>query len=364
VREARFYEKRDGDEVYCTLCAQYCTIRAGKRGVCGVRENRDGTLYAMNYGLVVAGHVDPVEKKPLFHFYPGARALSVATVGCNFRCTFCQNWDISQTSKGKDRQITGRYTDPDELAKLAVRERCRVVSFTYSEPTIFYEWAYDVAKTASRFGILNTFVTNGYITGEPLREIRPYLDGANVDLKAFRDQTYRKVMGAPGVKPVLDTLKLMKELGIWVEVTTLVVPTQNDSEEELRDIARFVSRELGPETPWHVSRFHPDYRELDLPPTPLATLKRAFDIGREEGLRYVYTGNIPGEEGEHTVCHACGERLIERFGFRVVRDIVAGDGTCPKCHTPVAGVGMGQDPMLPVGSNGATAASDPASQTS
>lgn len=354
MREARFYEKRDGGEVRCTLCAQYCTISTGKRGVCGVRENRDGTLYAMNYGLVVAEHVDPVEKKPLFHFYPGAFALSVATVGCNFRCTFCQNWDISQTSKGKDRQISGQYTEPEHLTRLALQQRCRVISFTYSEPTIFYEWAYDVAKVATQSGILNTFVTNGYITAEPLREISPYLHGANVDLKAFTDLTYRKVMGAPGLKPVLDALKLMKELGIWVEVTTLVVPTRNDSDGELRDIARFIRTDLGPDTPWHVSRFHPDYRDLDLPPTPTSTLRRAYDIGKEEGLHYVYTGNIPGDEGEHTACHRCGERLIERFGFRIARDIVTKDGTCPKCGTQVAGVGMGQDPLLPteVGTRG------------
>jgi len=348
VREARFYERRENGYVHCTLCAQYCDIRPGKLGVCGVRENRDGTLYALNYGMVVAAHVDPIEKKPLFHFYPGARALSVATVGCNFRCTFCQNWDISQMSKGKARKVAGDYADPSAIARAAVRGRCRVVSFTYSEPTIFYEWAYDVAKESAQQGILNTFVTNGYIAPEPLREIQPYLHGANVDLKAFTDQAYRKVMGAPGLGPVLEALKLMKELGIWVEVTTLVVPTRNDSEGELRDIARFVSRDLGPETPWHVSRFHPDYRDTDLPPTPVHKLRRAWEIGREEGLRYVYTGNVPGDEAEHTRCHACGEMLVERVGFRVVRMRVTTAGACPKCGTTVAGVGMGQDPELPL----------------
>jgi len=351
MREARFYERREDGRVRCTLCAQYCDIKPGKRGVCGVRENRDGALYAMNYGLVVAANNDPIEKKPFFHLYPGAWALSVATVGCNFRCTFCQNWDISQMSKGIDRRIAGQYTEPQAITQAAVRARCRAVAFTYSEPTIFYEWAYDIATETTKLGILNVFVTNGYIAPEPLREISPYLHGANVDLKAFSDKSYRKVMGAPGLQPVLDSLVLMKQLGIWVEVTTLVVPTRNDSEGELRDIARFVSRELGPETPWHVSRFHPQFKDTDLPPTPIATLRRAYEIGREEGLRYVYTGNVPGDEAEHTFCHSCGALLIRRMGFRIERNVVTADGLCPKCGTPVAGVGMGEDPMLPMGTS-------------
>jgi len=347
MREARFSTRNADGSVRCGLCGQYCTIQPGRTGVCGVRENVDGTLMSLVYGLLAAVHVDPVEKKPFFHLYPGARALSLATVGCNFRCTFCQNWDLSQASKGRDRRITGEEASPEWVARQAKASGSRVVAYTYSEPTIFYEWAYDVARLIASRGMVNVFVTNGYIAPEPLREIAPYLHGANVDLKAFRDATYRKVMGAPGFAPVLDALKLMKELGIWVEVTTLVVPTQNDSDEELRDIARFIAHDLGPDTPWHVSRFHPDYKEMALPTTPARTLHRAYEIGREEGIRYVYAGNMPGDEGEHTCCHVCGRLLIERFGFQIVRNEVTREGTCPGCGTPVAGLGMGESNMLP-----------------
>jgi len=346
MREALFYEHRDDGSVLCGLCGQHCTIAQGKLGVCGVRENVDGVLYTAVYGMVAATNVDPIEKKPLFHMYPGSKALSLATVGCNFRCSFCQNWDLSQMSKGRNRRIAGHEVSAERIADMAVEHDCRVVAYTYSEPTIFYEWALDVSKLTTERGILNVFVTNGYMTAEALREIRPYLHGANVDLKAFRDETYRKTMGAPGVQPVLDTLKLMKQLGMWVEVTTLVVPTMNDSDEELRDIARFVAHELGPETPWHISRFYPDYKEKNLLPTPMQTLQRAYEIGREEGIRYVYTGNVPGDDTESTVCHKCGAMLIRRFGFHILEDAITKQGTCPKCDTPVAGVGMGQSASL------------------
>jgi len=310
-------------------------------GVCGVRENVDGELKTAVYGMLAAMNVDPIEKKPLFHTFPGSRALSLATVGCNFRCTFCQNWDLSQSSKGRDRKISGHHAEPEELVRAALQHDCRVIAYTYSEPTIFYEWAYDVAKLATERGILNVFVTNGYITPKPLRDIQPYLRAANVDVKSFRDAEYRKHMGAPGVGPVLDTLRLMRKLGVWVEVTTLIIPTRNDSDEELRDIARFVAKELGPEVPWHISRFHPDYRDTDLPPTPVSTLRRAYEIGRGEGLRYVYMGNVPGDDTESTRCHECNTVLIQRVGFRIVKNRVTPEGTCPDCGTPVAGIGMG-----------------------
>ena len=351
VREARYYQPQDDGYVRCMLCAQYCRIKPSGRGVCGVRENIDGKLYTAVYGLLAAVNTDPIEKKPLYHFYPGSSALSLATVGCNFRCTFCQNWNLSQVSKGRNRRIAGQHADPESIAEAAARQRCRSVSYTYSEPTIFYEWAYDTAKAVTERGMLNAFVTNGYIAPEPLRDIRPYLHGANVDLKAFDDKSYKKVMGAPGVQPVLDTLKLMKQLGIWVEVTTLVVPTRNDSDDVLCAIAGFIAGELGPETPWHISRFHPDYKDTNLPPTSMDALRRAYDIGRQAELRYIYVGNVSmsmlGIDAGSTPCHACGTLLIERFGFQVLRDVVTSDGTCPKCGTSVAGIGMGQDPVLP-----------------
>ena len=351
MREARYYESEDNKYVRCLLCAQYCHIRLGTHGVCGVRENIDGKLYTAVYGQVATANTDPIEKKPLYHFYPGSSSLSLATVGCNFRCTFCQNWNLSQASKGRDRRIEGQYADPETIAEAATKQRCRSVSYTYSEPTVFYEWAYDTAKAATERGVLNTFVTNGYIAPQPLRDIQPYLHAANVDLKAFDDESYKKIMGAPSVQPVLDTLKLMKELGIWVEVTTLIVPTRNDSDDVLHSVAGFISEELGPETPWHISRFHPDYKDTDLPPTSVEALRRAYDIGRGAGLRYIYVGNVStsmlGIDAGSTRCHACDTLLIERLGFQILRDVVSPDGTCPKCGTPVAGVGMGQNPTLP-----------------
>ncbi len=342
AREARYWQAGSDGHVLCTLCAQYCRIKPGRPGVCGVRRNVDGKLETTVYGALAALNVDPVEKKPLFHVLPGARALSLATIGCNFRCTFCQNWDLSQAGKIAGRDRPESDSEPDEIVHMAREQGCRVIAYTYSEPTVFYEWAYDIARAAAEHGILNVFVTNGYIAPEPLREIQPYLHAANVDLKSFRDGDYRKIMGAPGVGPVLDTLKLMRELGIWVEVTTLVVPTRNDSDEELRDIAGFIARELGADTPWHISRFHPDYRDTELPPTPVETLRRAYEIGREAGLHYVYLGNVPGDDTESTRCPSCGGMLIRRHGYRIEESRLTASGCCPDCDEKVAGLGMGE----------------------
>jgi len=339
VHEAMFYERLAGNSVRCQLCHQQCVIADRHHGLCGVRENHGGTLYSVNYGRVIAAHVDPIEKKPLFHFYPGSRAFSVATAGCNFRCAFCQNWDISQASKGENRSIGGHYTEPQAAVEAALRTSSRVIAFTYTEPTVFYEWALDVARAAAEKDLKTAFVTNGYIRADPLDSIQPFLHAANVDLKAFRDESYRRVMGA-ALQPVLDTLIRMKRLGIWVEVTTLVVTDLNDSEDELRDIARFISSELGPETPWHVSRFHPDFRYTNVPPTNPHVLKRAHELGQEEGLHYVYVGNLPGTDGENTRCHKCGNLLVNRIGFHVVENRIATGSTCPQCGERVAGVGM------------------------
>jgi pyruvate formate lyase activating enzyme len=339
MKEAMLYQKLDDERVQCYLCAHRCRISEGKRGVCHVRENRGGALYTLVYGRTISQHVDPVEKKPLAHFYPGTTAYSIATVGCNFRCEWCQNADISQMPR--DRHfIAGNKASPEQIVAAARRSGCRSIAYTYTEPTIFFEYAYDTARLAREAGIANIYVTNGFMTagpGEMLETFDPYLDAANVDLKAFRDETYRRYVGGR-LQPVLDSLKKMKELGVWVEVTTLVVPGINDDEEELRDAARFVAQELGPETPWHISRFYPGYQMTHVPPTPIATLRRAQEIGEEEGLRYIFVGNVPGEA--NTECHACGELLIRRSGYLILANRVASGQVCPNCDTPVAGVGM------------------------
>jgi len=286
MKEAMLYKpwKREG-YVECVLCAHRCKIASDQLGVCKVRVNRDGTLYTLVYSKAIANHIDPIEKKPLFHFLPGTYILSIATAGCNFQCAFCQNWRISQLSKRWQGEFPGEDLPPQEVVRQAVATGCSSVAYTYTEPTIFFEYAYDTAKLAHEEGLYNIFVTNGFMTVEALETIKGYLDAANVDLKSFRDESYRKLGGK--LEGVLESLKTMKRLGIWVEVTTLLVPEFNDSEEEIRDIARFISGELGPETPWHISRFHPDYKMLDSHPTPISTIQMAREIGLEEGLRAV-----------------------------------------------------------------------------
>ena len=334
-QEAKLYEKLPDNRVRCNLCAHRCVIADGKRGICQVRENRGGTLVTLVYGRAIARHVDPVEKKPLFHFYPDSTAYSVATPGCNFHCKWCQNWEISQMPR-EQHLIMGEKVTPQRLVAAAQRYHCRSIAYTYTEPTVFFEYAYDTAKLAHEAGLVNIYVTNGYMTEEMLEAFHPYMDAANVDLKAFKEETYHKYVGAR-LQPVLDTMKVMQRLGIWLEVTTLVVPGINDDPAELRDAARFVAQELGTETPWHISRFFPAYQMRDVPPTPLATLLRAREIGREEGLAHIYVGNVPGEAGQDTHCPACGSVLIRRQGYTVVENRIR-DGQCPDCDAQVAGV--------------------------
>ncbi len=337
MKEAMFYEKVSDNVVKCNLCSHRCPrITDSKRGICGVRENRKGTLYSLVYGKVVANAVDPIEKKPLFHFLPGSRAYSIATVGCNFRCGNCQNFEISQAPRYRGT-IPGQDMSPEDVVAAAERYNCESIAYTYSEPTIFFEYAYDTAKLASKEGIKNLFVTNGYITEEALVEIKPYLDAANIDLKSFRDDFYRKNCGTR-LQPVLDSIKLHKSLGIWIELTTLIIPTLNDSEEELRRIAEFI-KEVGEEIPWHISRFYPTYELIDLPPTPIDTLRRAREIGLKAGLRYVYEGNVPGEAGENTYCYECGKLLIRRYGYRILENKIDGSA-CSYCSAQINGVNM------------------------
>lgn len=339
MKEAMLYEKiaaQNGEKrVKCHLCNHYCTISPGKRGICASRENRDGTLYTLVYGKVIARHIDPIEKKPLFHFYPGSRSYSIATVGCNFRCLHCQNYEISQYPK-EYPDIPGEDMTPEQVVSEAELTGCKSISYTYTEPTIFFEFAYDCARLAHEKGIKNVFVSNGYTSQEATRLIVPYLDGNNIDLKGD-DNFYKKIAGAK-LQPVLDTIKLMKELGVWVEVTTLIIPTYNDSEEFLKWTSEFV-KSVDPAMPWHVTQFYPTYKLTDQPRTPIKTLRMARDIGLKAGLKYVYEGNVPGEGGENTYCPSCGELLIERFGFSLTT-IKMKNSKCSKCGAQIDGIGM------------------------
>jgi len=320
--------------VQCYLCNHRCTILPSKRGICGVRENREGKLYTLVFGQAISLNVDPIEKKPIFHLYPGSTSFSIATVGCNFRCLQCQNHEISQMPRDQGR-IDGSTVSPSKIVSLAKEYQCQSISYTYTEPTIYFEYAYEAAVLASKEGIKNIFVTNGYMTEEALKTIQPYLDAANVDLKSFQEKFYKEVCGAR-LQPVLENLRLMRQLGIWVEITTLVIPTLNDSDKEFEEIAQFIVS-LGPEVPWHISAFYPTYKMLNLPRAPASLLHRAREIGLRAGLQYVYCGNIPGEEGEDTFCPHCGLKVIERVGFRVVKNEVI-RGECRQCQTKIDGV--------------------------
>ena len=337
MREAMFYEKAGGNRVRCGLCRFRCLIADGKRGICAVRENRGGTLYTLVYGKAIAEHADPIEKKPLYHVMPGSKSYSVATVGCNFRCLHCQNYSISQPVHDTLR-ITGIDLLPEEIVARALASGCRSIAYTYTEPTIFFEYAYDTAVLAKKAGLRNIFVTNGYITPEALACIRPYLDAANIDLKGFSERFYNEVVHAM-LKEVLDSIVEYKRQGIWIELTTLVIPGWNDSDEDLRGIAGFIAEKVGNETPWHVSAFHPTYKLTDRTSTPLDTLRRARRIGLEAGLRYVYEGNVPGEGGENTYCPSCGETLIERHGFYLEHNSIE-MGKCPTCAAVIDGIEM------------------------
>ena len=335
MQEAMFYKAGRGKEIICELCSHRCHIKDGKRGICGVRGNQGGILYSLNYGRLIAEHIDPIEKKPLLHFLPGSTAYSIATVGCNFHCLHCQNYDISQSPHKNNGEISGTERTAQAVVADAERGGCASICYTYVEPTIFYEFAHDCSVLAHQKGLKNIFVSNGYMTPEVTRQLAPLLDGINIDIKAFTDDFYKKVCKAR-LQPVLDNVKLMHELGVWVEVTTLLIPGLNDSPEELRDIARFVKL-VSPEMPWHVTAFYPTYKMLDRKPTSVATLRKAREIGLEEGLHYVYEGNIPGEGGENTYCPGCGAEVISRYGFRIRRNNLA-DGHCQTCGQLIAGV--------------------------
>ncbi len=334
IKEAMLYEKLDGRNVRCNLCAHRCAIKPDKRGICGVRENKEGILYSLVYGTVIAENIDPIEKKPFFHVLPASKSYSIATAGCNFSCDFCQNHEISQMPR-VEHMITGIDIEPAEIVARAKKSGAKTIAYTYTEPTVYFELAYDTAKIAGENDLKNVFVTNGFMTAETIETIAPYLAAANVDLKSFRDEFYKKRCGAR-LNPVLESLKKMKEAGIWVEITTLLIPTLNDSEEELKDIAQFIAG-LGTEIPWHISRFHPQFKMQNLPITPLSSLHLAVKIGKQAGLKYVYSGNVPGDEGENTYCSNCGNLLIERYGYKI-NSMNLKENKCAECGTELEGV--------------------------
>jgi pyruvate formate lyase activating enzyme len=356
LHEASLYERQPDGRAHCTLCPHDCCIADGSRGACSVRYNKGGTLYTLVYDRIVASNLEPIEKKPFFHVMPGSLAYSIATVGCNQQCTFCQNWEIAQWPRDElPRRLAGDHHEapidldalayvmpgrpwkPDQIVEAAVDAGASSIAYTFTEPTIYFELAHDTAVKARARGLKNLFVTNGYISEAALRTIAPVLDAVNVDLKFFRETSYRRISRA-GLQPVLDAIRLYHALGVWVEVTTLVIPGVNDSDGELREIAAFV-RSVAPEVPWHVSQFYPTYKMVDRPETPVATLHRAREIGLNAGLQYVYEGNVPGHGRENTVCPACHTVVIERYGF-AVRENRLKDGRCPACETPIAGLGM------------------------
>lgn len=332
MHEARFWKSTSG-MVECQLCNHFCKIREDNRGLCQVRKNVDGQLFSLNYGKLIAAHIDPIEKKPLFHFLPGSQSYSIAATGCNFRCSWCQNWDISQLSDRNDPDRLA-YTSPDQVVKKALNSGCSSISYTYTEPTIYYEFARDVSALAKEAGLKNVWVSNGYMSEKMLEEYLPLLDAINVDIKAFDEGVHHKFTGAH-LQPVLENCEMLKKAGVWLEVTTLLIPGINDDETQVNGLARFIADELGKDTPWHISRYFPQYQFKDVPATAPETILKAVRAGKQAGLQFVYAGNLG--QNEDTNCPECGEILIARNSVWMMENKIVG-GECPKCKTKISGV--------------------------
>jgi pyruvate formate lyase activating enzyme len=334
VVEAKFYEKLANRKIKCKLCPRACTVGDKERGYCGVRENRGGTYYTLVHSRVCAAHVDPVEKKPLFHYLPGTNAFSVATAGCNVNCKFCQNWEISQS---RPEQIPADYAPPQRVAALAKQYKCPTIAYTYSEPVIFSEYLMDTADAGHKAGIRSIVVSNGYIREDALKQAYGKMDAVKIDLKAFTEKYYRDVVTGQ-LKPVLETLVTLRKMGKWTEIVYLVLPTLNDSDAEFRGLAKWIKANLGPDVPLHFTQFHPEYLLKNLPITPVPTLERAKAIADAEGLHYVYIGNVPGHPAQNTYCPQCHKLLVERAGFTANRVLIRKDGNCPYCKHPIPGI--------------------------
>jgi len=332
-KEARWYEKLPYKKVKCTLCPRECVVDDRERGYCGVRENWDGIYYTLVHSRPCTYHVDPIEKKPLFHFLPGTTAFSIATVGCNVDCKFCQNWQISQI---RPEQAENLDMPPRKVVQMTTQSGAASIAYTYTEPVVFSEYVLDTAAEGNKAGIKSVMISNGYIQEQPMRDLAEVLSAVKVDLKSFREKYYREVVVGE-LKPVLDTLVLLQKLNIWTEIVFLVVPTLNDSDEEFRDLARWIKTDLGMDVPVHFTRFYPQYKLQNLPPTPVKTLERARDIALAEGLHFVYVGNVPGHQGENTYCPHCSELLIRRRGFWVIENKIS-DAKCPTCGYIIPGV--------------------------
>ncbi len=322
--------KKERNGVRCELCARRCFIPKGKKGFCAVRVNKNNTLYTINYGVLCSVNVEPIEKKPFFHFLPGSKTLSIAAMGCNFACKFCCNWEISQGLK-EGMELKGKKYSPHQIITLAKKNDCKVIAYTYTEPTVFFEFMLDVAREAKKEGLKNVMVTNGYMSNEAVKKIYKYMDAAVVDVKASLNTSfYKKYMEVSDVEPIFETLKRLKKRRIFIEVTNLIVPELGDDRKGCVRLAEWISTELGSDTPFHVIGFFPSYKMQDVPPTPVETLERLVDEARKAGLRYVYIGNVPGHKYENTYCYNCGETLIERLGFVLKRVNLVGD-RCPSC---------------------------------
>ncbi len=352
MKKARYYQKLENGEVKCTACNWYCVLKENEIGNCGTRQNLDGDLFSLIYGKVSSAHVDPIEKKPLYHFLPGSDIFSIGTIGCNFGCGFCQNWDISQVTKEiksqllrekKKNEFGGRISDigmeltPEKIVEYCNEHQIRAIAFTYNEPTIFMEYALDTAWLAKKANIRSVFVTNGFMSKESIAEISKCVSAVNIDLKSFDEKFYRKHCRSK-LEPVLDNIKALYDAGIWIELTTLLIPGENDSLKELRKLADFISG-ISVDIPWHISRFHPDYKMLDKSPTDIADLNHAYDIGKESGLNYIYVGNVESDQHSDTICPDCGEILVRRDGYITeVMDSLDGRGYCASCGQKIAGV--------------------------
>ncbi len=326
----KYYKKNSSNKITCLLCRHYCKLKNEQVGICGVNKNENGKLKTLVYGHPIALNVDPIEKKPLYHVLPGSQALSFGTVGCNFQCPFCQNWNISQ-EKIIDKSIK---VSPEQMVDLAIEHDCKSIAYTYNEPTIFYPYAKDTGLIAKQKGLKNLFISNGFESPEVIKDMSSWLDAANIDLKSWNSDYYKKILKG-GLDSVKETLKMMVGEGIWIEITTLLIEGENDNDKDLREMALFIADALGRDVPWHLSAFHPDYKMKNHKNTTLSTLRKAYDIAKEVGLHYVYLGNVTTDID--TLCPDCGELLIERKSFSMVANRLI-NGYCPKCNRKIEGI--------------------------